>query len=464
MAEDQRLTRLLARRDKAAESRKNVLASRKALVDNAADEAREDLLPEEDTEFRKLSSDIKEWDAEIVQFDERIQELAAEAERDIQITQGAAAVRRARSQVESVSESATYVRGNGRSYIRDLARMSAGMDGTGDAAARLQRHAVDVATAPEYRTSLDRTDTNGGYFVPPAWLVSQYVELARAGRVTADLCTQQVLPGGTDTINVPKIATGVTVTEQATDSASVSETLAVDTVVTASVNTIAGQQSVQQQLLDQSPINFDEVIFRDLAAAYNAYLDQQVIFGTGANGQHRGLTHAGGTPIAVTWTNSAPTVTGLYGVLNNAISQIHTARFASPTAIIMHPRRWQWILNAVDGNSRPLVNPSTASYNGIAAAGAPTAQGAVGNLLGINVYVDPNVPTTVSSTQDEVFIVKADDLLLYEGAVQVRALPEVLSGTLGVRLQLFGYSAFVPDRQPKGLAILSGTGFAAPTW
>jgi hypothetical protein len=43
------------------------------------------------------------------------------------------------------------------------------------------------------------------------------------------------------------------------------------------------------QLLDQSPIAFDDVIFRDLVADYAAKLDQQCLSGTGTNGQVLGV-------------------------------------------------------------------------------------------------------------------------------------------------------------------------------
>jgi len=43
------------------------------------------------------------------------------------------------------------------------------------------------------------------------------------------------------------------------------------------------------QLLDQSPINFHEVVFRDLTADHNRPLDQQVLTGSGSAGQLESL-------------------------------------------------------------------------------------------------------------------------------------------------------------------------------
>ena len=56
---DERLKRLIARREQAARAREDILAKRKAITDLAEEEAREDLLPEEDSEFRELTAQMK---------------------------------------------------------------------------------------------------------------------------------------------------------------------------------------------------------------------------------------------------------------------------------------------------------------------------------------------------------------------------------------------------------------------
>jgi len=128
MPADERFRRLVARREQTAREREEILAKRTAITDLAEEEAREDLLPEEDTEFRELTGQIKAKDDELRQLDERIAELSDEAERNRTITEGAKAVQRAKARVTSVSEARTYERGNGRSYLQDLARVQLRMD------------------------------------------------------------------------------------------------------------------------------------------------------------------------------------------------------------------------------------------------------------------------------------------------------------------------------------------------
>jgi HK97 family phage major capsid protein len=460
---DPRLKRLIARREAAAQKREQLLDSRKAIVDIATEEAREDLSTEEDTEFRSLTDEIKLIDTEIKGLDERITELSEEIERDAQVTEGAAAVRRAQARVQSVNEGLTYTRGNGRSYLQDMVRHSLRLDGNDEAGQRLQRHAAEVRGAKEYR-DLDRVDGNGGYFVPPAWLMSSFVDLARAGRAVANTVTNLPLPTGTDSINIPKVASGTSTAVQTADNAAVSETDMDDTSVSAPVRTIAGQQDVAIQLLDQSPVNFDEVIFRDLVADYATRVDAQVIGGSGAAGQVLGIR---GTANIETVTAGTATVASIYAKLADAVQRVHTLRFAAPTVIAMHPRRWAFFLAALDGSDRPLVVPNAGNpQNAIATLGAVAAEQVVGQMHGLPVLTDPSIPTNlgVGTDEDVILVLRASDLLLWESGIRTRVLPEVGSGNLTTRLQVYGYLAFSAGRYPKSVVEIGGAGLVAPTF
>jgi HK97 family phage major capsid protein len=463
---DERLKRLIAKREAVSKEREQKLAARKAIVDVAEGEAREDLLPEEDTEFRVLTAAVKEFDETIKGLDERIQELAEEEQRSAGITEGAAAVRRAQARVQSVNEGLTYTKGNGRSYLRDLVRSNPafGLQGADEARERLQRHSTDISTSAEFR-DINRTDGTGGYAVPPLWVMQGYVDLARAGRATANLVTNMELPAGTDSINIPKMTGGTTTAIQTADNAAVAEQDITDTSITAGVKTIAGQEDLAIQLIDQSPINFDEVVFRDLVADYATKVDLQVLSGTDAGNQVKGILNATGTE-TVTLTGTASTAGDFYKKVADAIQRVHTLRFRSPSVIVMHPRRWAWLLAAVDTTGRPLVVPSGPGQNQIATFGAVASQQVVGELQGLPVVTDPNVPTNVGAgtNEDVVLIMKADDLYLWESSIRTRVLPDVGSGNLTVRLQVYGYLAFTAERYPKSISKVTGTGLVSPVF
>lgn len=461
---DERLKRLIARREAAAEERERLVSQRKAITDLAEEEAREELAPEEDTEFRDLTGQIKTKDTEIRSYDERITELSEEAEREQQLTAGAAAVRRAQARAQVTSEARTYEKGNGRSYLLDIARMTLNVDGNGEARTRLERHANEVATDKEYRADLNRTDGTGGYFVPPLWMMNQWIELARPGRATANLVANQALPPGTDSINIPKVATGTAAAVQTADNSAVNQTDLTDTSVSAPVRTIAGQQSVALQLMEQSPVNFDEVIFRDLVADYATKVDLQVINGTGSNGQVTGILPTPGiTTVTYSDTSQAPNT--LYAALANAIQQVHTGRFQPPTVIVMHPRRWGKLLSMVDSQNRPLFLPGANSpMNAMGTLSAVDSQQVVGQMQGLPIVTDPNIPTNVSTNQDVILVMRASDSILYESGLRTRVLQEVKAQNLTVVLQVYSYLAFTAARYPASVVQITGAGLATPTF
>lgn len=459
----ERLARLVGLQEEARKSREELVEKRAAVLQVAEDEGREDLDETEDTEFRGFTSDIADIDEKIKQRDERIAELADEEKRG---GNAAAAVRRAallESQIRVTHESRTYEKGNNRSYLMDLGR--AKVLGDTDALNRLERHAMEVASEPEYR-DLNRTDGNGGYFVPPLWLMQDYEALARAGRPTANLVTNLALPPGTDSINVPKVATGVSTAIQTADNQSVSETDLTDTAVSAGVKTIAGQQDISIQALEQSPANFDQIIFGDLIADYATKLDVQVLNGANSAGEVKGILGATGIN-TVSYTDTTPTVAELYPKLADAINKVHTNRYAPPTVIVMHPTRWAWFLAALDSSNRPLVVPNgQGPTNAIGTFGGVVSEQVVGSIMGLPVVTDPSIPTTLGAgtNEDRILVMRASDLYLWESSVRTRVLPEVGSGTLTVRLQVYGYLAFTAERQPKSVSLISGTGLSAPTF
>ncbi|HUR24001.1 MAG TPA: phage major capsid protein [Acidimicrobiales bacterium] len=439
------------------------------LLNLAASEQR-DLTEDEQTTFANFRAEIRKLDdreSELVDMaeqrhkaDERRARYQAAVEPDVELVR----VRR---------EPLTYERGNGRSFFSDQFRaMPQGGNDPG-AIERLQRHAKEIRVEAEQRVregrseyrDLTRVDGAGGQFVPPVYLVDQYVALARAARATADLVNVRPLPPGTDSINIPAVSTGTAVAIQTADNAAVQETDLADANLSAPVRTIAGQQDVAVQLLEQSPVAFDEVVFSDLAADYNTKLDVQVLSGSGASGQVTGVRIVSGVN-AITYTDASPTVPELYAKLADAIQQIHTGRFLPPTHIIMHPRRWAWFLSSLDSTNRPLVVPSQSGPNN--AMGNLTAVGSqeiVGSLMGLPVVTDPSVPITLGAgTEDTIIVMRASDIWLWESTLRTRVLPDVGSGTLTTRLQVYGYVAMQGARYPKAISLITGTGLIAPTF
>jgi hypothetical protein len=129
--------------------------------------------------------------------------------------------------------------------------------------------------------------------------------------------------------------------------------------------------------------------------------------------------------------------------------------------------------SATDTTQRPLIMPAQQGLGYNAAAGdddGPVSEGPVGHILGVPWILDPNIPLTFGGTiapsistisqgnvgpvdgsgGNPVFTpaiaMVADDLYLWEGELRSRTLSEVLSGTLQVRFQVYGYAASMPNR------------------
>jgi len=451
------------------ESRKELAKlkeERAAIVQAADDEGRSDLNEGEEGEFHAKTEALTAKATEIEERQVRIDELV---ESENRADAAGNALRRAgiaEARVNVTNEARTYTRESGRSYFRDLVRNH--LEHDGEAGERLARHAMEVLMEPEYQEyrDINRTDTTGGFFVPPAWLMEQFVPLARAGRPTANLIMNEPLPPGTDSINVPKISTGTATAIQTADNAATQETDLADTSVACGVKTISGLQDVAIQLLEQSPLNFDQIIFGDLMGDYATKVDVQVISGSNASGQVKGILSASGTN-AITYTDTTPTVGELYSKLADGVQQIHTGRFLSPTVIVMHPRRWAWFLAAVDSNTRPLVVPNAQGpTNAIGSFEAVGSQTVVGSLQGLPVVTDPSIPTNLGAgtNEDRILIMRANDLILYESSIKTRVLPDVGSANLTVRLQVYGYIAFTAERYGPSTSIVAGTGLVAPTF
>jgi HK97 family phage major capsid protein len=466
--------RLITLRAAAEDKLTEKVSARQAVLTLAEQErgAEADLTVEETAEFRVLSGEIEKIQTQMLDFDKRIKENNEEIERSGVLDSGTQQVRKATSLLQDIREPAIYSKDNrSDSYLLDICRIGMNMDYTGRARERLMRHATDVETSAEYRKAatearaLSRVDGAGGYAVPPLWMMNEYIELARPGRPLANAVTTQPLPPGTDSINIPKLLTGTKTAAQTADNTAVEEQDLTDTSVTAPVKTISGQQTLAIQLLDQSPIDFDQVVFRDLVADYAAQVDSQVIAGTGTNGQVLGILNTSGIQ---TVAASAVTIQGTYSSIANAIQLIHGTRFLPPQAIFMHPRRWGFFQSLLDLQNRPLFLP--ASQYPMNAAGVLTAvasEQVVGNLQGLPIITDPNIPVTLGSEtpsgdEDPILIMRVTDSILFESGIRTRALPEVQGQQLSVVLQVFGYLAFTAARYPQSAAEI--TGLTAPTF
>ena len=390
-----------------------------------------------------------------VDLEARIAELEARA--------AATAEARAYDDVARVTrEERTYSADSdkrGVSFIHDVVARTFG---DMDAAQRLSRHQQEERVERGSTLEARAIGTSAlGALVVPQYLTDLVAPLARAGRPTADICNLMPLPAEGMTVEIPRITTGTSAATQETQNTSVSETNLDETTLSVPVITIAGQQTISVQALSRGR-GTEQVIIRDLVAAYNTALDGQIIAGSGSTGYHRGILNTASIQ-SVTFTDTTPTVAELYPKLFDLIQKVQSGYYGGISHFLMHPRRWAWMAAAV-GTSQPFLQINTNPQGAAGQFGAPSYGGVVGNIAGVDVVLDANIATTTSTDQDTIYGVTASELHLWEDAGAPLFIRVDQASTLGVTIAAFGFTAFTAGRYPAAHGKISGAGLTTPTF
>lgn len=445
--------------DKVIERRDAVKAEMDAVLEAVAAENRTDLTAEETEKVDALVEESRSLDS-------KIDKLKAQADADVKAAEARAAVASVATPATStsikvVSEARTYTPNSGNSFVRDAFNAQVRNDFA--ASERLARHMKEE--------SVERRDVDTSNFVGlvvPQYLIDLAAPLARAGRPTADFATNKmVLPPAGMQLNISRMTTGTSTAVQETQNTSVSETDADDTLLTVDVRTIAGQQDLSRQAIERGT-GIDSFVVADLIRSWHTTLDNQVLNGTGSNGQMKGIRASGGN--AVTFTSTAPTVALLYPKLADALQKVQSNVFTTPTHWIMHPRRLAFLLAGVDSSNRPLVVPTAGAPMNAVSTGAGVAQYANSGyqLLGLPIITDANVGTTygAATNQDEIYLVDSREMHLWEqtGAPFSLRFDATAPGSLTIKTVVYGYAAFTAERYPLAASIISGTGLTAPSF
>jgi len=350
------------------------------------------------------------------------------------------------------------------SFFRD---MYSARKGDYAAAERLSRN--QAARTSETR-ALTTGATTGGSFAPPGWILEDWVALARPGRIVADLCNKQPLPQGVSSLNLPKVSSGTVVGVQQTQNTQISNTDLQTTSVSSGITTIAGQQIVSLQLINQSGIPLDKIILGDLAFDYSQQLDLQVVTGTGANGQLRGLENGAsvGTTAFTTTSPSFVSTTSansFYNALIRAVNAIAVGRYLPAEQIVMTPTRWNWCQEALDTSTRPMILSGGSAFNAPGISTEITAEGASGTLLNLPVYVANSLPSNhgVGTNADEVIVLRGSDVFLYEGELALESFDATLANQASILLRALNFVGMIPDRYAASVNLVNGTGLVAPT-
>lgn len=346
------------------------------------------------------------------------------------------------------------------SFLRDL--FNAQIRNDPEAMGRLQRHGEEQRV--EAPGLVERAVSTSGVaaFTPPSYLIGQWAELARAGRPIADLCNRGIpLPATGMEVSIPRITTGAAVGVQAAEGDTLANQDLDDTDLRVPIVSIGGYVDVRWQALDRGQL-VEMVTFADLAADYGAKTDQQVIYGTGADGQARGILATSGVN-ATTFTDTTPTLVEMYSALSSTVGKVTSTRFAGATAIAMTPTLWYWMRGQLGTDNRPLIPDVDAGpVNAFGSGGSVEYVQTAGKLF-VPVVLDGNIPTNLGGgTETAIIAANWSDLFLMEeqGGAPTQLRFEIQPKSATATLVAFGYMAFTAGRQPKAVSKLTGTGLA----
>lgn len=449
----------------------------RAAAKKAADETlagptaeQRDLNDEEAKAFAEARDKVKALDAELDGLDARVKELEAADAADAEANRRAQTYGGDRpTDIRVGNEPTTYRKGGQHSFFADAINMRRGFRG---AAERIERHMGEMRAlghADRDDERRDATTDSFGSLVVPQYLVDDFAPVARAGRPFANSIGTRPLPPEGMTVTIPLGTTGTLAAAQTTQNTAVSEQDYGVTDLVVPVRTVAAQSDMSRQARDRGRMD-DQVVMEDLAAEYATRLDDRLLNGTGANGQHLGVLSM--TTLGTITVTSSNVLTQ-YKQIADAIQRINSGRYLPATAIWMHPRRWGAFTAATDSNGRPLLPSMSQVPQNVFGVGEAAQYGqVVGHVLNVPIVTDANIPTTVSSstvsgsTEDKIIVARASDLRLWEESVTPNQLEfeETLAGNLTIKLVTFGYSAFTAARYTTATYVLTGSGLTTPTF
>ena len=284
--------------------------------------------------------------------------------------------------------------------------------------------ALGSEDARQYIMAADNTTDNAG-LVPTRQLSEIINGLSTTIRPSIDAISRGTLPDAGMTFEIPKITVAPTVAVTDEDAA-FNETDQNSAFVSVDVKKFAGQQKFSVELLTRtSPLFYDELLRNMVAAmakSQNAYVNGRLIAGATADG---------------TTTTTYPTASELLGVVARGSASVYgaTAGLPNPFArnMIVSTGQWSNIMGLNDAG-RPIYTAT----NPMNAGGQVAPTSLLGNVAGLNLYVDP---TNAGDGDGTILIVNPDAYTWYESpSYQLRA-ESTADGSITVGVYSFGACA-----------------------
>jgi HK97 family phage prohead protease len=280
--------------------------------------------------------------------------------------------------------------------------------------------ALGSEDARQYIIAADSADNTG--MVPTRQLAEIVNALSTTIRPSIDAVSRGTLPDAGLTFEIPRVTQAPTVAIEPENDA-FSNTDLESNFISVSIQKFAGQQKFSIELLTRtSPVFFDELL-RTMAAAKakaeNAYVNGLLISSATLDG----------TTVA-----AYPSSSELLGIVSRGAASVYgaTAGLGNPFArnMVVSTGQWANIMGLNDGG-RPIYNASQPQN----AAGVVTPTSLLGNVAGLNLYVDP---VNGGDGDGTILIVNPDAFTWYESPTYQLRAEATSDGSVTVGLYSFG--------------------------
>ena len=267
----------------------------------------------------------------------------------------------------------------------------------------------------------DDTTTNTGLTLPQH--MNEFVTTSIDGRPSVDAISKGVLPAAGMSFTIPKLSTAPTIDSDSTQGEALGGTEMASTYITVDVKKAAGLQTISWELLDRSSPAFYDELIKELNYAYAKATDKAVVAAFIASG-----TQA---------STQAATIAGLKAYISKEVPAAYAAAGKFARNLVINTAWWETIMAADDTTNRPLFMASNPQNN----PGNISGQSIVGDVLGLNTFVDPHMAIT-TLIDDSAFIVAPEAFTYYEAPKTTLNVQALANGQLQVAV--YGYYAIAP--------------------
>lgn len=387
----------------------------------------------------------------------RVEDLQKEIERQAELDQVQASIREVpetQSRSGDVSErSTTQVGAEARTYRADqdprglmfMRDVTAAFMGNHEAQQRLSKHMTEERV--ERGKTVERAVTTGSTpgTVIPQYLVDLYAPKGRPGRKFADACRKHPLPETGMTVYIPRQKAKTSVSDQAAQLDTVAESDYEDELISSTIRTAAGSQTLSRQVLERG-LGVEDIVLGDLLKSYDQNLDSQLL--------NRATTGLLAVANAVTYTDADPTALELYAKILHGTANVEDVLQDlddDDLFVLMRGRRFTWLQNQFTDKFPFLATGGAPQLNLGTNADNPYSTGVRGHLPnGGDIITDNNLPNNLGTgtNEDIVVVVARQEAHLWEdpsAPLYIRA-EQPQAKKLGVDLVCYGYYAAVFDR------------------